>query len=105
LDEEPIVKGLNALQAFTRGLSPSIRKPAHETVDESVLQSCVSPIWDTALAALGLLESGVSPQDERLQKTRDYLWAARVERKSDWSYKAKLKRGTETAAWCFQYEN
>jgi squalene-hopene/tetraprenyl-beta-curcumene cyclase len=105
VSEKPIQKGLEALQKFTRGVSPSIHSHSDEGSDVAVLQSCVSPIWDTALSALALLESGASPQDPRLQKTKKFLWENRIERKSDWAIKAKLKRGKSFAAWCFQYHN
>ncbi|MBN8555034.1 MAG: squalene--hopene cyclase [Deltaproteobacteria bacterium] len=105
LDEEPIQKGFAALKRFTRGVSESIRSHRHENADVAVLQSCVSPIWDTALGALALLEGGADPKDPRLQKTKKFLWDHRIQRKSDWAVKAKLKRGKPFAAWCFQYDN
>lgn len=105
LDEGPIQRGLKALNRFTRGVSESIHPHVNENDDIAVLQSCVSPIWDTALSALALLESGVPASDERLQKTKEFLWSKRIQKKSDWAFKAKIKRSQEFAAWCFQYEN
>src|SRR5690606_11174210 len=36
-------------------------------------QPCVSPVWDTALAAHGLLEAGVARDDPRLLAACDWL--------------------------------
>ncbi|MDB5036531.1 MAG: squalene-hopene cyclase [Bacteriovoracaceae bacterium] len=106
ISETPIQKGLKALYKFTRGLSSQIRvRNPRESVESAVLQSCVSPIWDTALSALALVESGAVPLDPRLQHAKEYLWEKRIQTKGDWAFKAKLKRGHPFAAWCFQYEN
>lgn len=104
-DEAPLAKGMQALKRLTRGESKSIRPHDYDLNEGATLQSCVSPIWDSALAALGLLESGVSPTDPRLQKTKEWLWQNRITRRSDWAFKAKLKAHEEIAAWCFQYHN
>lgn len=103
--DEPVRKGMEALRRLTRGESKSIRAHDDDRKESATLQSCVSPVWDTALAALGLLESGVPPTDERLQKTRQWLWNNRITIKSDWTLKAKLKPGQTFATWCFQYFN
>lgn len=105
LSEEPIQKGLEALKRFTRGVSSSIRSHSHEKKDAAILQSCVSPIWDTALSALALLEAGADPKAEHLQKTKEFLWENRIQVKGDWAFKAKLRRNQAFAAWCFQYHN
>ncbi len=103
--DDPVRRGMEALRRLTRGESESIRPHDHETKATATLQSCVSPIWDSALAALGLLECGVNPADPRLQLTKKWLWDNRITRKSDWAYKAKLKKNQDFAAWCFQYHN
>lgn len=104
-ESEPVRKGLEAIRRITRGVSPQIRKHAHETTETATLQSCVSPVWDTALAALALLDSGVSPEDERLQKAKKWLWEHRITRRSDWMQKSKLHKDLDFFAWCFQYHN
>lgn len=106
LSAEPIQKGLAALHRFTRGISSQIRpRSERELQDSAVLQSCVSPIWDTALGALALVESGVHPKDPRLQAAKKFLWEKRIQKRGDWATKAKLRRKNPFAAWCFQYEN
>lgn len=104
-NEPAIAKGMDALKRLTRGLSADIRPHAHEDASTATLQSCVSPVWDTALATLGLLEAGVDPKDDRIQKAKDWLWSQRITQKSDWLYKSTLPMGEKTYAWCFQYFN
>lgn len=104
-DSPAIAKGLEALDRLTRGLSSSISPHATEVGSTATIQSCVSPIWDSALAALGLIESGVDPKDPRLQKTREWLWENRITQRGDWNLKAKIPAQQDFAAWCFQYHN
>lgn len=106
LSEEPIQKGLEALRRFTRGVGTQIPpRNSREATQSAVLQSCVSPIWDTALSALALIESGANPSDIRLQRTKDFLWNSRSQVVGDWATKARLRRGKPFAAWAFQYHN
>lgn len=103
--EAPVAKGMNALRELCRGVSKEIRPHAHEGSNTATLQSCVSPIWDSALGALALIESGVDANDPRLQKTKDWLWNKRITRKGDWVHKSKLKFKQPFACWAFQYHN
>lgn len=66
-------------------------------------QSCLSPVWDTGLAAHALLEAGVPPTDPRLEKACRWL----VERQildvvGDW---AEQRPKTRPGGWAFQYRN
>lgn len=106
ISEEPIQKGLEALRRFTRGVGDRIPpRNQREATQSAVLQSCVSPIWDTALSALALIESGENPLDPRLQKTKEFLWNHRTQIAGDWAVKARLRRNKPFAAWAFQYHN
>ena len=57
-----------------------------ETDDEIFFQPCFSPVWDTAIAAYALGESGCAPQDA-LDRMADWLLTKEVRRKGDWSIK------------------
>jgi len=103
--EPPLRKGLEAIRRLTRGVSTSIRPHASTSSGSATLQSCVSPVWDTGLAALALLENGADPKSPELQAAKDWLWSQRITRRSDWAMKAKLKADDDFAAWCFQYHN
>jgi squalene-hopene/tetraprenyl-beta-curcumene cyclase len=66
-------------------------------------QPCVSPIWDTALAAHALLEAGTPADDGRIVAACDWLAKRQIlEMAGDWAINApNLKPG----GWAFQYAN
>jgi squalene-hopene/tetraprenyl-beta-curcumene cyclase len=66
-------------------------------------QPCVSPLWDTALAAHGLLEAGVADDDPRLTAMCDWLAERQItELAGDWAINAP---GLKPGGWAFQYRN
>ena len=71
--------------------------------EEAYCQPCVSPVWDTALAAHALMEAG-SPQAERAVKPAlDWLRERQVlDVKGDW---AEAKPDVRPGGWAFQYNN
>ncbi len=87
----PVKKGFEALKRFTI-----------ETEDELLLQSCVSPIWDTALTSLALLHSGVRKDHPSLEKACRWLSSKQIFRKGDWSVK---RPNLEPGGWAFEFEN
>lgn len=70
--------------------------------DELRVQPCMSPVWDTALAMSALLDAGLSPTDEILQRAACWLLDREVRRPGDW--KIKNPAG-EPSGWCFEYAN
>ncbi len=87
----PVQKGFEALKRFTI-----------ETEDELLLQSCVSPVWDTSLTALALLHSGVSKDHPSLANACRWLSSKQIFRKGDWSIK---RPDLEPGGWAFEFEN
>ncbi|MBI3329153.1 MAG: squalene--hopene cyclase [Nitrospinae bacterium] len=86
-----IAKGLEAIERF--GI---------ETTEEFRLQSCVSPVWDTALAAIALYESGLSPTHPALLKAARWLLSKQVLRTGAWAIK---NRKGEPGGWAFEFFN
>ena len=65
-------------------------------------QPCVSPNWDTALAAKALLEAGMDPAHPALGRAADWLVAKQIFRPGDWSvYNPRLEPG----GWAFEFAN
>jgi squalene-hopene/tetraprenyl-beta-curcumene cyclase len=88
---EPMKRGLEALKRFTI-----------ETDDELTLQSCISPIWDTALTGLGLLYSGMEREHPAVEAACTWLASKQIFSKGDWSVKRpKLEPG----GWAFEFDN
>ncbi len=88
---EPIKKGLEALENFTM-----------EKDGELVLQSCISPVWDTALTALALLYSGVDRNHPCISSACEWLIANQIFQKGDWSIK---RPGLQPGGWAFEFDN
>ena len=66
-------------------------------------QPCVSPIWDTSLAAHSLLEAGVERTDKRVRDACDWLANEQILAvKGDWAINAPDLR---PGGWAFQYKN
>jgi squalene-hopene/tetraprenyl-beta-curcumene cyclase len=87
----PMKKGLEALKRFTI-----------ETDDEITLQSCISPIWDTALNALGLLYSGMEREHPSIVNAGRWLTSKQIFQKGDWSIK---RPNLEPGGWAFEFDN
>lgn len=75
---------------------------AIEDDDTWTVQACMSPVWDTALAQIALLESGVSPGDSMVQRSATWLLDQQVLAPGDWTVRAK---GTQPGGWCFEFHN
>src|SRR5512137_188810 len=90
-DHPAVVKGLEALANF-----------CIEGENELVLQSCVSPVWDTALALKALVDSGVPNDHPALVKAAQWLLDREVRKDGDWKIKApELQPG----GWAFEFLN
>lgn len=91
-NEHPAVsKGLEALANF-----------CIEDENSLVLQSCVSPVWDTALGLKALADSGVPADHPALVKAAQWLLDREVRIQGDWQIKSPwLKPG----GWAFEFSN
>ncbi len=64
-------------------------------------QPCFSPVWDTAIAAYALAQSGAAA-DGALRKAAAWLLSKEVRRTGDWSVK---RPRTEPSGWYFEFAN
>jgi squalene-hopene/tetraprenyl-beta-curcumene cyclase len=64
-------------------------------------QPCFSVVWDTAIAAYALGESGMM-SCERMRRCGDWLLTKEVRRKGDWSVK---RPNLEPSGWYFEFAN
>lgn len=105
---------VNALEAF-RVLGYPREHPlcrtAREAIDRLLVvrddsaycQPCVSPVWDTALAALALLEEGSEPGRRAALKALDWLVARQlVDARGDWR---ESRPDLPGGGWPFQFRN
>lgn len=71
--------------------------------DEAYCQPCVSPVWDTALAAHAMLEAGGADNAARAEAALDWLKPRQVlDVEGDW---AEERPGVRPGGWAFQYNN
>jgi squalene-hopene/tetraprenyl-beta-curcumene cyclase len=90
-DHEAMQRGLKGLEFFTLTDGPRLW-----------LQSCISPVWDTALAVRALAHSGVSPSHPGLLKASLWLLTQQIFTPGDWSVKRpELPAG----GWAFEFVN
>ena len=64
-------------------------------------QPCFSVVWDTAIAAYAIGESGLAP-DHALTRCADWLLTKEVRRKGDWAVK---RPNVEPSGWYFEFAN
>jgi squalene-hopene/tetraprenyl-beta-curcumene cyclase len=91
LSSSEIRRGLAALEGFTL-----------ETDGELALQPCISPVWDTALTSLALLDSNLRPDHPSLIRSRKWLLDRQILARGDWSVK---KPFLEPGGWAFEFTN
>jgi squalene-hopene/tetraprenyl-beta-curcumene cyclase len=81
----------------------SIEKLLLESGDEIYCQPCVSPVWDTALAAHSLLEVGGETERNAALEGLQWLKPRQVlDVKGDW---AEQNQDLRPGGWAFQYAN
>ena len=74
-----------------------------EEDDEVYCQPCVSPVWDTALAAHAMMEAGGGDAEARAEAALAWLKPRQVlDVKGDW---AVQKPDVRPGGWAFQYNN
>lgn len=75
---------------------------AIETRDTMTIQGCISPVWDTCLAQLALLESGLAPNDPMVRQSGRWLLGQQILTGGDWQVRT---RDVEPGGWCFEFHN
>jgi squalene-hopene/tetraprenyl-beta-curcumene cyclase len=86
-----IQRGLQALDFFT--LSKG---------DQSRLQSCISPVWDTALSVRALAACGLNGKHPALKKACRWLLSKQIFQRGDWCMKNPY---LASGGWAFEFHN
>jgi squalene-hopene/tetraprenyl-beta-curcumene cyclase len=73
-----------------------------EQIDTLRVQPCVSPVWDTAIAAFSLLEANTAPTGAGLQKATEWLLEKQILGGGDWQIK---NRDAAPGGWAFEFRN
>jgi len=80
-----------------------LKKLEHETEDTVRIEPCFSPVWDTAIVAICLRESGVPANHPKLKLCAEWLMEKEIRFRGDWQYKNPVK--VEPSGWVFEYAN
>jgi squalene-hopene/tetraprenyl-beta-curcumene cyclase len=75
----------------------------HETADDVRVEPCFSPVWDTAIVAICLRESGVSAEHPKMKRAAEWLMEKEIRIAGDWVHKNTAK--VEPSGWVFEYAN
>jgi squalene-hopene/tetraprenyl-beta-curcumene cyclase len=90
-DHEVMRRGLKALEFF------ELREG-----ERTWLQSCISPVWDTALAVRALAAAGLPPQDFALVRASHWLLSQQIYKRGDWCIKCP---DLQPGGWAFEFIN
>ena len=66
------------------------------------IQPCVSPVWDTAIAAIALADADVPAENPALAASARWLVAREIRIPGDWAIR---KKGVEPSGWAFEFRN
>ncbi|MGA2656676.1 MAG: squalene--hopene cyclase [Verrucomicrobiota bacterium] len=80
-----------------------LKKHEHETENTVRIEPCLSPVWDTAIVAICLHESGLRADHPALEKAANWLLSKEIRFRGDWQYKNPAK--VEPSGWAFEFEN
>ena len=75
---------------------------ALEDDDKFSVQACISPVWDTCIAQLALLDSGLAPDDPVVQASARWLMDKQIFTGGDWQIRSK---NTRPGGWSFEFDN
>ena len=81
----------------------ALRKLVVKKPGRVYVQPCLSPVWDTGLAAHALMEAGGETASDAVRRGLDWLVPCQVlDLAGDW---AKMRPGVRPGGWAFQYAN
>jgi squalene-hopene/tetraprenyl-beta-curcumene cyclase len=96
------------LQGYTLDhpvLASAIRGLDAFTIDDEAgrrVEACQSPVWDTALAVIALLDAGADPGEPALKAARDWLVQQEVTVPGDWAVR---RPDLAPSGWAFEFAN
>ncbi|MGA2029119.1 MAG: squalene--hopene cyclase [Verrucomicrobiota bacterium] len=80
-----------------------LKKLQHETDNDVRIEPCFSPVWDTAIVAICLRESGVSENHPMMKKAAEWLMEREIRFRGDWVHKNPAN--VEPSGWVFEFNN
>jgi squalene-hopene/tetraprenyl-beta-curcumene cyclase len=108
--QPPWVWSIVALRALGRPLDDPVLARALAGLDGFTIadehgrriEACQSPVWDTALALLALVDAGLAPTDEPIVRGARWLAGREVRVRGDWAVR---RPGLEPGGFPFEFAN
>ncbi|MGO8767071.1 MAG: squalene--hopene cyclase [Limisphaerales bacterium] len=80
-----------------------LKRLQHEEKDSLRIEPCFSPVWDTAIVAICLHESGILESHPALKKSVEWLMEREIRFAGDWVHKNPAR--VEPSGWVFEFNN
>lgn len=80
-----------------------LKKLEHQTEDSLRIEPCFSPVWDTAIVAIALQQSGLGNEHPALKKAVTWLIEKEIRFRGDWYHKNPVD--VEPSGWVFEFAN
>jgi len=90
------------LTAAIDGLEGFLIREATPDGDIRRLEACQSPVWDTCLAVIALVDSGVGPGDAAVQQAGRWLLDEEIRVPGDWTVR---RPELPPSGWAFEFAN
>ncbi len=106
----PIVNTVVALRCMGHGMDdPHVREAMRQLElleiwegDVLRMQPCKSPVWDTIISSIALLEAGLDPAHPQLIKAADWVLDREVRTVGDWAH---VNKQGKPGGFYFEYAN
>ncbi len=80
-----------------------LKKHEHEEPDSVRIEPCMSPVWDSAIVAICLRESGIPEDHPALVKATRWIMNREIRFRGDWHHKNPVD--VEPSGWVFEFNN
>jgi len=80
-----------------------LRRLMHFDADSVRMEPCFSPVWDSAIVAICLRESGVPAEHPKMAKAGSWLMDREIRLRGDWFHKNPID--VEPSGWVFEFNN
>ncbi|HBL18714.1 MAG TPA: squalene--hopene cyclase [Elusimicrobia bacterium] len=77
-------------------------KLSNDRGDRLEMEPCHSPVWDTAIAVIGLAESGLDRHHPALVRSTEWLLSQEIRRRGDWRVNNTIG---PIGGWAFEFNN
>ncbi|MFJ8433088.1 squalene--hopene cyclase [Kitasatospora sp. NPDC094019] len=84
------------------GIASFDRFTVHTPDGRRWLEACQSPVWDTCLATVALVDAGLPADHPALVSAVDWMLAEEITKRGDWSVQ---RPSLAPGGWAFEFEN